>query len=205
MNLPNSSVDSSWQKTNAYAVFVWQKVRSEMNKLRFCVFQDIRQFAVQPSRPSNFLTGKSALSWVGRKSAISFLNNRQKQAFMLLFFEDGQVMFIAPAILSLRARKKRKKKRHVFQTPPDSDRPRWPPTADRLTVCVEEGAGWMGVQGSIEVIRQRWREMHTEEAWKDTTQEEGDRDKATRYSAFGAFVHTYRVRHKLKYDLIMKH
>lgn len=70
-----------------------------MNKLRFCVFQDIRQFAVQPFRPSNFLTGKSALS------TISFLNDRQ--AFMLLFFEDGQVMFIAPAILSLRARKKR--------------------------------------------------------------------------------------------------
>lgn len=33
----------------------------------------------------------------------------------------------------------------------------------RQTRClwVEEGAGWMGEQGSIEVRRQRWREMHT--------------------------------------------
>lgn len=43
-----------------------------------------------------------------------------------------------------------------------------PFTADRLTVCVGEGAGWMGAQGSIEVIRQRRREMHAEEARKDT-------------------------------------
>lgn len=85
-----------------------------------------------------------------------------------LFFEDGQI--IISFVMSLRQGGKKNPEscmffKHHLTVTALTDPLR---LTDSLSVCVWGGAGWMGAQGSIEVIRQRRREMHAEEARKDT-------------------------------------